>query len=132
MLFSTGNNVIDIDIAATKGVYSTMLYSRQRCQCPVCRNFDEMLNAMEDQSFAFLEELGVTVGKCSELWAYEPGEREGTQRYRLLYPVVCKLVRYLADAEEWFNVKKGLSIAIVSEGKDVHLMLDWELGWTHK
>jgi len=132
MLFSTGNNVIDINIAATKGVYSTMLYTRQRCQCPVCRNFDERLCAMDNHSLAFLEELGVTVGKCTELWPYEPGDREGMQKYCLLYPVVCMVVQYSDEAVEWLNVDEGLSIAITKEGKNVYLMLDWELEWTHK
>lgn len=132
MLFSTGNNVIDIDIAATNGAYSTGQYTRQRCQCPVCRNFDEQISAMDRSSLAFLEELGVVAAKCPDLWAYEPGERAGSQKHYLLYPVKCKVVKYDPNGEEWLSIRQGLSVAIKVEGKAVSLLLDWELAWTHK
>jgi len=46
--------------------------------------------------------------------------------------VVCMVVQYSDEAVEWLNVDEGLSIAITKEGKNVYLMLDWELEWTHK
>ena len=132
MLFSTGSNVIDIDIAQTRGFYSMFPYVWQRCQCPVCRNFEERIMGIDKRNLAFLEELGVTASKCPDLWPYEPGGRKGTQKYYLQYPVVCNVVKYSADKLEWLNIENGFDIAIVTEDKTTYLLLDWELEWTHK
>ena len=94
MLFSTGNNVIDIDILNTKELYYGRLGVWQRCQCPVCSNFDENIQRFDENKLRFFKELGISPDKCYDLWAYEPGKSEGTQRYILSYPVVCKCINY--------------------------------------
>lgn len=132
MLFSTGNNVIDIDILNTKELYYGRLGVWQRCQCPVCSNFDENIQRFDENKFRFFKELGISPDKCYDLWAYEPGKSEGTQRYILSYPVVCKCINYTPGEEEWFCLEEGLSVSIVLDEDGDRLVLDWELKWTHK
>lgn len=132
MLFSTGTNVIDVDVAKTKELYFDALYIWQRCQCPVCRNFDESMQCFDKDSFSFLKELGIIPEKCEELWAYEPGCKKGTQKYAVTYPVVCKVVQYDPDNVESYTFDGGVSVSIIVKDFSVFLKLDLELEWKHK
>lgn len=132
MLFSTGGNVIDIDVVRTKELYYESLYIWQRCHCPVCRNFDENIQSLGDKKLRFLKELGIEPNKCYDLWPYEPGDNDGTQKYILMYPVICRTVQYDISSEEWYTLENGLSIAIIINSEGAFLKLDWELKWMHR
>lgn len=132
MLFSTGHNVIDVDVVKTKELYFGSFSIRQRCQCPVCRNFDESLQSLDADELSFLRELGISPDKCDELWAYEPGSKLGTQRYVVTYPVVGKVIQKSFDTEEWYPFDNGRSVSIVLKDDAVFLKLELELKWSHR
>lgn len=132
MFFSTGNNVVDIDVVMTKEIYYSALSVLQRCHCPVCRNFAEVVGNIDVNELRFLTELGISPEKCTDVWPYAPGEKEGYQRYYLKYPLYCRLVSYDSEKAEWYKVSKDVSLSISKEKNGVYLLLDWELEWKHK
>ncbi len=132
MFFSTGNNVVDVDVIMTGELYYSALSVLQRCNCPVCRNFTEALEALDKKKLRFLTELGISPEKCTEIWPYSPSEKEGYQKHYLKYPLYCSIISYDGENEEWYKVSDSVSLAISKEKNGVYLLVDWDLEWKHK
>lgn len=140
VLFTLGGSTVDVDVEKTRTLYAGLPYLWQRCACPVCRNFEERLRSAPDEGLKIVSELGVNVAKCPEIWAYAPGKRLASQRYRLSCPLVLATAEAAGaaggltpDAEDggWERVSEALFLRFSLCRNGPRLLLDWELRWGH-
>lgn len=130
MLFTLGDNMADVDVEATKKLYTERIEAYRLCYCSSCRNYQERIRRISPTAARFFASLGVVPDKAEEVWAYLPGKAPFTQQYSCVFPLVCNSAQ-INSHQSYTEIEEGLLAGFeLIEGEAV-LVVDWTLRWVH-
>ncbi len=132
MIFTFGNNKLDIDVQKTREYYAQTNYDGEGCTCDGCRNFAKAIEIFPKAVHDFFEELGLDIRKEAEIMVY-CSENEGKS---LLYGGFYHLCgELLSDNDMWIPLEGNTEISkgYAMNEEDMYVIADgYRVGFSKK
>lgn len=128
MIFEFGEYKLDIDVDRTHRFYETYetVDDSLGCNCAGCRNFRIVYSSIPDTVQGFFRQLGVDIGKPTELTAYNSSD--GNLTFYDGFYHICGTI--LAGKDPWLQVGEG--VYQLNEEYTLNLTNDFLVFFTEK